>query len=146
MKFRAVIRLDGKTATGIEVPPEIVAGLGESRRPPVRVSIAGHTYRSTVAFMKGRFMIPVSAENRAAAGVAAGDEVEVDIALDTEPREVSVPADFAAALSEDAQAQRSFDGMPFSHKQRWVLSVTSAKSPETRQRRIDKAIEELSQE
>jgi Domain of unknown function (DUF1905)/Bacteriocin-protection, YdeI or OmpD-Associated len=146
MKFRAIIEQSGKTATGIRVPAEVVESLGQGRRPPVSVTIAGCTYRSTVGVMGGQFMLPLSAENRTAAGVAAGDEVEVDVELDTRSREVSVPADFAAALGQHAAARQAFDKLSNSHKQRWVLSVTSAKAADTRQRRIDKAIEALAQE
>ena len=99
MRFRAIVELSGKTATGIRVPAEVVEGLGQGRRPPVSVTIGGYTYRSTVGVMGGQFMLPLSAENRTAAGVAAGDEVEVEVELDTRSREVSVPADFAEALS-----------------------------------------------
>src|SRR5436190_8407345 len=91
MKFNAVVLLSGKTATGISVPPTVVESLGSSKRPPVRVTINGYTYRSTVAPMGGEFMLPVSGEIRKSAGVGAGDEVDVDIELDTEPRELNVP-------------------------------------------------------
>jgi hypothetical protein len=143
MRFRTTLELGGKTATGIRVPDEVVEGLGSGKRPPVRVTIKGHTYRSTVAVMGGAFMVGVSAEERAKAGVAAGDEVEVDIELDTEPREVVVPADFAAALDDDADAKRFFDGLSYSNKRRHVLSIEGAKSPETRRRRIDKSVATL---
>lgn len=141
VRFRATIELGGKTATGIEVPDEVVAALGSSRRPPVHATIAGYTYRTTVASMRGRFMLPISAAVRASAGVAAGDEVDVALELDTKPREVSVPADFAAAL--DGDARRVFDGMSYSHRLRWVLSVEDAKTDATRQRRIGRAVEAL---
>ena len=101
MRFRSVVQLEGKTATGFRVPPEVVAALGTGKRPPVRVTIGGHTYRSTVAAYGDVFMLPLSAENRMAAGVAAGDEIEVELELDTAPREVTVPADLAAALDDD---------------------------------------------
>lgn len=143
MKFRSIVQLNGKTATGIPVPPEVVESLGEGKRPPVRVTINGHTYRSTVASMDGEFMLPISAENRMSAGVAAGDEVDVDLELDTEPREVSMPPDFEEALDRDADARRSFDGLSYSKKRRIVLSVDGAKTAEARQRRIAKAIGEL---
>jgi bifunctional DNA-binding transcriptional regulator/antitoxin component of YhaV-PrlF toxin-antitoxin module len=143
MRFRATVELGGKTATGIRVPAEVVARLGPSKRPAVRVTINGHTYRSTVAPLGGAHMLPVSAEIRERAGVAAGDEVEVDIELDTEPREVTVPPDFAAALDRDADAKRSFDGLSYSNKRRYVLSIEEAKTEETRQRRIAKAIDTL---
>lgn len=143
MKFRSVVKLSGKTATGILVPPEVVESLGQGKRPPVRVTINGHTYRSTVASMGEEFMLPVSAENRTSAGVAAGNEVDVDIELDTEPREVIVPPDFAEALDSDADARRFFDGLSYSKKQRYVLPIEQAKTAETRQRRIAKALSEL---
>ncbi len=73
MRFRAVVELGGKTATGIQVPAEVVMGLGGTKRPPVRVTIDGYTYRSTVAPMGGKFMLPVSAEVREHARIAAGD-------------------------------------------------------------------------
>lgn len=143
MRFRSVVRLNGKTATGIPVPAEVVEGLGLGKRPPVRATINGHAYRSTVASMGGEFMLPLSAENREGAGVAAGNEVEVDIELDTEPREVIVPSDLAEALDRDPDLRRSFDGLSYSRKQRLVLPVEGAKTAETRRRRIDKALEEL---
>ncbi len=143
MKFRAIVELGGKTATGIQVPPEIVAALGSSKRLAVQVTINGHTYRSTVAPLGGVFMLPVSAEVREATGVAAGDEVEVDVELDTTPREVTVPPDFAEALDGDVDARRFFDGLSYSNKRRHVLSIEEAKTAETRQRRIAKAISML---
>src|SRR5437867_2613673 len=98
MRFHSEVRLGGKTATGIPVPPEVIAGLGSSKRPAVRVTINGYTYRTTVATVGGEFMLPISTENRQGAGVAAGDQVDIDIELDTEPRLVNVPSDFASAL------------------------------------------------
>ncbi|HEX7442640.1 MAG TPA: DUF1905 domain-containing protein, partial [Acidimicrobiales bacterium] len=95
--FRATLELNGKTATGLEVPPDVVEGLGGGKRPAVSVTIRDHTYRTGVGSMGGRSMLPVSAEVRAAAGVAAGDQLDVDIELDTAPREVVVPADLGAA-------------------------------------------------
>ncbi len=143
MRFRATLELGGKTATGIRVPAEVVESLGSGRRPPVLVTIKGHTYRSTVAVMGGAYMVGVSAEERAKAGVSAGDEVDVDLQLDTEPREVVLPPDFAEALGADADARRSFDGLSYSNKRRHVLAVEGAKTPETRRRRIDKAVATL---
>ncbi|MGZ3640054.1 MAG: DUF1905 domain-containing protein [Ktedonobacterales bacterium] len=143
MRFRATIQLSGKTATGIRVPEEVVTGLGSGKRPAVRVTINGYTYPSTVAPMGGEYMLPVSAEVRESAGVAAGDEVEVDVELDAAPREVSVPPDFAEALEGDADAKRFFEGLSYSNKRRIVLPIEEAKTPETRQRRIAKAISTL---
>ena len=143
MQFRTTILQGGKTATGIEVPPEIVEGLGSGKRPAVRVTINGYTYRSTVAVMGGKFMIGVSAEVREAAGVAASDTVDVALELDTAPREVEVPDDFAAALKKDSKASAKFDSLSYSGKLRLVAPVANGKTPETRQRNIDKALAEL---
>ncbi len=143
MRFRAAIRQTDKTATGIVVPDEVVAALGAGKRPPVRITINGFTYRSTVAVMGGAFMVGVSAENRAGAKVAGGDEVDIDIELDTAPREVTVPADFAAALDAEPDARRTFDALSYSNKSWHVLQVTGAKADETRRRRIDRSIEAL---
>jgi hypothetical protein len=143
MRFRAIIQLGGKTATGIEVPAEVVARLGPSKRPAVLATINGYTYRSTVAPLRGVFMLPVSAEVRERAGVAAGDAVDIDLAPDTAPRDVTVPPDFADALDRDADARRFFDGLSYSNKRRFVLSIEGAKSAETRQRRIAKAVSDL---
>jgi len=143
MKFRAKIRLGGKTATGIPVPAAVVADLGAGKPPPVRVTINGHTYRSSVASMGGEFMLPISAANRQGAGVAAGDEVDVDVELDMEPREVTVPPDFATALDRDPDDRQAFDRLPYSHRLSHVLAIEDAKTTETRQRRIAKAISML---
>lgn len=149
MRVRTVIELNGKTATGMRVPAEVVEGLGSSKRPPVRVTINGYTYRSTVAPMGGAYMLPVSAEVRAGAGVAAGDEVEAEIELDNAPREVTLPPDFAAALDAalDAatEARRFFDGLSYSNKRALVTAIEAAKAPETRQRRIAKTVASLSE-
>jgi Bacteriocin-protection, YdeI or OmpD-Associated/Domain of unknown function (DUF1905) len=143
MRFRAMVELGGKTATGIEVPQDVVAALGTGKRPPVRVSIGGHTYRTTVARMGGRFLVPLSAENRTAAGVAAGDEVDVDIEPDAEPREVQVPADMAEALARDDVARGNFEAMSFTHRKEWVRWVDEAKKAETRASRLAKTVESL---
>ena len=103
----STVELGGKTATGIVVPEDVVAALGAGNRPPVTVTVGGHSYRTTVARMGERFLVPLSAENRTAAGVAAGDQVEVDIVLDGGSREVAVPGDLAAASSCASAAARS---------------------------------------
>jgi hypothetical protein len=141
--FEGTILLSGKTATGIEVPEGVVASLGAGKKPAVKVAIGRHTYRSTVAVMDGKFMIPISAENRTSAGVKAGDVVRVDLELDTEPREISIPADFAEALEGDARARQTFESLPRSGKQWHVLSIEGAKTDETRQRRIARSISTL---
>ena len=143
MKFRSTVELGGKTATGIEVPADVVEALGAGKRPAVTVTVGPHTYRTTVAPMAGKYYIPLSAENRGAAGVEADDDVEVDIDLDTEPRVMEAPPDLAQALSLDEEAQDFFDTLSYSHRRAYVDWITSAKKPETRERRIGQAVEML---
>ncbi len=143
MRFTATLELHGRTATGIVVPEAIVAGLGGGRRPAVRVAFRGHEYRTTVAPRGERHLIPVSAEQRDAAGVQAGDDLEIDIELDTEPRTVAVPDDLAAALSPHPEAARFFEGLSPSRQKAFVVPIEAAKSPDTRRRRIDRAVEAL---
>lgn len=140
MKFRAVIQQSGKTAAGIHVPPEVVAALGPSRKPAVRATINGFTYRTSVAVMGGEFMLGVPPEFRTGAGVAPGDEVEIDLALDTAPREVTLPADLAAAIHADAPARQTFDALSYSNKRRLVEPIAALKGAETRERRIAKTV------
>ena len=141
MRFRTTILQSNKTATGIRVPDDVIAALGSSRRPPVQVTVNGYTYRTTVAVMNGAFMFGVSADVRKNARVAGGDEVEVEIVLDTEPRTVSVPADLQTALDADPDAGGFFQSLSYSHKSAYVLWIESAKKDETRQRRIPEAIQ-----
>ncbi|MFQ1001529.1 YdeI/OmpD-associated family protein [Modestobacter sp. SSW1-42] len=136
MRFSSTVELGGKTATGMAVPPEVVEALGAGRRPPVTVTVGGHTYRSTIAAMGGRYLLPLSAQNRAAAGLAAGDAVEVDVELDDAPRAVEVPADLAAALDAEPGARARFDELSPSARRRHVLAVEGAKAEATRQRRV----------
>lgn len=142
MKFHGALELAGKTATGIEVPPEVVSWLGGNKRPKVTVGINGYTYRSSIASMGGRFMLPVSAEVREGAGVRAGDELEIDVELDDRPRTVTVPADLVQAL-DDGEVRAQFDALSYSVQLRHVLAVDGAKTTETRSRRIGKVVEEL---
>lgn len=128
------------TKTGVVVPDEAVAQLGAGHRPPVHVDLDGHAYRSTVGVMGGRHLVPVSAAVRAATGLRAGDPVTVTLTLADTPREVVVPDDLARALAEDPQAGAFFDGLSNSLQRYHVEQVTSAKAPETRQRRVEKAV------
>src|SRR5512134_3098384 len=108
MRFRTTLLQNDKTATGFRVPEDVVLALGKGKRPPVRVTINGYTYRSTVAPMGGRYLVGVSAENRAGAGVAGGQTHDIDLELDDAPRDVALPADFAAALAAEPAARRTF--------------------------------------
>jgi hypothetical protein len=143
MKFRATLELHGTTATGITVPPDVVASLGPGKRTPVTVTLNGHSYRTTIAAMGGAFLIPVAAEHRNAAGVKAGDLLVVNVELDTAPREVEVPADLAAALTR-AGLRQTFDALSFTRRKEAVVAVESAKKPETRERRVAKIVTDLS--
>lgn len=145
MRFRAKIQQSGKTAAGIEVPAKVVAALGSSKRPPVRATINSFTYRSSVASIGGKFMVGVPPEFREGAKVAAGDTVDVDLELDTAPREVAVPADLAQALARNTKAKKFFGGLSYSNKRRLVEPIAAIKGVETRERRIAKTVEMLSE-
>ncbi len=143
MKFRAELELHGKTSTGFVVPEEVVTGLGTSKKPAVKVTINAQSYRSSIAFMGGRFLLGVSAENRALTGISAGDVVDVDVELDTEPRVITVPDDFQVALNANPVALERFNAMSYSHKRRWVESIEGAKAADTRARRIAKSVTDI---
>jgi hypothetical protein len=143
MKVHATVEANGKTATGIEIPAAVVDALGGGRRPAVSVTINGYTYRSSVGTMGGRFMLGLSAEVRRNTGVSAGDEIDADLVLDTAPREVDVPADFAGALASNPAAHTAFDALNYSNKRRLVMAIDAAKAADTRQRRIDKTVADL---
>ena len=136
---------EGMNATGLQVPADVVTALNSGKRPKVIVTVNGYTYRSTVAAYGDVFMLPLSKEHREAAGVQAGDEVQVTLALDTEPRTVEVPEDLAAALDEGG-VTADFDALAPSRRKEHVRQVTSAKAVETRQRRIAKIIAALTGE
>ena len=143
MRFRAKMLTAGKTALGFEIPPEVIEGLGAGKRPPVLVTINGYTYRNTVAVYGGVYMVGVSAENRAQARVKGGDEVDVDLELDTAPREVEVPPELQAALDADPAAKATFEKLSYSNKSWHALQVTGTNNPETRARRIEKNLAAL---
>jgi hypothetical protein len=139
MQFRTEVIPTGKTTTAITVTDEQVASLGAGKRPPGTVTINGYTWRTTIAPMGGENWIGISAENRAGTGAAAGDTVE----LDTAPRTVEVPADLAEEFAREPAAKTLFEGLSYSKKRRHALSIEGAKAPETRQRRIDRAVAQL---
>ena len=143
MRFRATLQLDGRTATGIEVPDAVVEALGGGRRPPVVVVLNDHTFRTTLGSMGGVSKIPVSAEHRAAAGIRAGDEVDVELRLDDQPRDLVVPEDLTSALGADSAARQAFDSLSPSRRKAVVQQLETAKTTETRQRRLAKAMQDL---
>lgn len=139
--FRTILLTSGNNV-GIEIPEAIVLGFGAGKRVPVTVRLNGYTYSSTVAVMGGKYLVGVSADHRAASGVAGGEEHEVTIEHDSAPRTVAVPDDLATALA-DSGLTSAFDGLAFSQRKEHARSVTEAKRPETRQRRVARIVEQL---
>lgn len=139
-KFKtAIMQADGLDATGIVVPEAIVEKLASGKRPKVVVTLNGYTYRSTVHVMGGQSLLPLAKVHREAAGVKPGQKIEITLELDTAPREVEVPKDLAAALKK-AGLRAAFDKLAFTHRKEHVRAIEEAKAPETRLRRIDKAL------
>ncbi len=143
MAIRILIQGTGDTSAGMHLPDEVVELLGKGRKPPVKATINGYTWRSTVAVMGGEYWLGVSKDVRKRAGVEAGQEVDLTLELDTEERILEVPPDFATALDAEPEARRFFDGLSYSNKRRFTWSIDDAKTPETRQRRIDKSVAQL---
>jgi hypothetical protein len=142
MKFLASVE-PPEPMRGLEVPAEVVAALGGGARPRVIITVNGHTWKSRIAIMRGRNLIGLSNANRQAAGVAIGDEVEVNVEFDPETPTVTEPADFARALDADPVARAAYDRLAYSHKREHVLAIEGAKKPETRARRIEQALATL---
>lgn len=138
-----ILKDDKVNATGISVPAEAIAALGGKKKPPVIVTVNGFTYRSTVAAYGDVFMLPLSQERRTAAGVEAGDVIEVTLELDTEPRTVELPDALAAALARKPGARAAFDALAYSARKEHVRQVMEAKAQETRERRIAKIVAAL---
>ena len=139
-RFRTTLLQSGKEATGIEIPAEVIEALGAGKVPRVTVTVNGYAYRSTIGVVSGVSMVGLNAAHRAASGIRAGDELDVTIELDTQPRTVAVPDDFAAALDAEPEARAMFERMSNSNKGWHVDQVTGAKTAETRQRRIEKSV------
>ncbi|MCB5283165.1 hypothetical protein BJQ89_02931 [Arthrobacter sp. ES1] len=142
MKFTTTI-LGSGNKVGIEVPEDIVVALGAGRRPPVVVTVNGKSYRSSIAVMGGQNMVGVSAVNRELTGVSAGDTVEVDVEVDTEPRIIDVPEDLAAALATEPEAKAFYATLNYSSQRRYVEPIANAKTAETRSRRVAKVVTDL---
>ena len=143
MHLSAELVATGGTTTGIRIPDDAVAALGGGNRPKVVATVNGHAWRISIARMGGEFWLGASAEVRAAAGIAAGDAIELDVELDQAPRTVEVPDDLAAALAAAPAAKAAFDALSYSHQRQHVEAVLGAKAPETRARRVAAAIAKL---
>ncbi|MEU4921946.1 DUF1905 domain-containing protein [Streptomyces parvus] len=139
MKFSTTMVQAGNN-TGIEVPESVVEALGAGKRPPVNVTVNGYAYRSTIAPMGGQYLIPFSSDKRKATGIGGGDAIEVELTLDTAPRTVEPPEDLAAALAAAPGAAEAFAALAPSRQKAYVTSVEGAKA---RERRIAKAVAEL---
>ena len=142
-RFRAKVLAAGKTAAGVEVPEKVVTGLGSTRRPLVKATINGYTYRSAIAHMGGKYMLSVSNEVRSQTGVKPGETVDIDVELDTEKRDVEVPPELAKALAKDAKAKKYFESLSYSRKYALAAPISNGKTPETRERNLAKAMAEL---
>lgn len=140
--FHTTVLQTGKNTAGIQVPEEVIEKLGGGKRPLVRVKIGQYCYRSAIAVMDGKYMISFSAEHRQASGINGGDEADVTLELDLEPRDVDLPEDLKTAL-EQAGAMAAFEKSAPSMKKEYVRQVEKAKAAETRERRIGKIIEKL---
>ena len=142
-RFETTVQLEGKDATGLRVPADVVEALGRGKRPPVYVTVNGYTYRSTVAAYGDVFMLPLAKKHRAAAGVEPGEVVQVTVELDEDERTVEVPPELVAALAASPGAAERFAALSYSHQRRWAEHVDEAKGPDTRERRAKKAAAEL---
>jgi hypothetical protein len=129
--------------TGIEVPAEVVAALDAGKRPPVVVNVNGYEYRSTVAPMGGKYLLPFSADRRQESGIQGGDAIDVKLTLDTAPRTVEIPDDLQSALNSSATAAAAWDELSYTHRKEHVRSVLDAKKAETRTRRIAAVVARL---
>ncbi|MBB3178032.1 YdeI/OmpD-associated family protein [Variovorax sp. Sphag1AA] len=143
-KFHAKVVPSGN-ATAVEVPKDGIESFGAGARPPVAISINGHTWRSRIAVKDGKCLVGISAANRQASSISEGDVVEVFVELDEAPRTVPEPPDLAEALKKSKHARAAFDGLPFGLKRKHVAAIEDAKSLETRQRRIAKLVSDLQQ-
>ncbi|WP_030528051.1 YdeI/OmpD-associated family protein [Phycicoccus jejuensis] len=143
MEFTTQLEATGGTTTGFVVPDEVVEALGGGRRPKVAATVAGHTWRTSIAAMGGRFLLGASAAVREAAGIAAGETHTVTVVLDDAPRTVEVPEDLAAALAADADAARAWEALTYSAQRRHAEAVVAAKKPETRARRVETVVASL---
>jgi hypothetical protein len=144
MKFHTTMMQSGNN-TGIPVPLEALEVLGGGKRPAVNVTVNGYSYRGTVAPMGGQFLISFSSDKRSESGIAGGDEIDIELTLDTAPRSVEPPADLAAALQQ-AHVRAGYDELAPSRQKAHVASVESAKAAETRARRISAVVTSLNQE
>lgn len=138
MKFKAKIFTGGGNTAGFWVPDEVVESFNKGKRVPVVVTINGYSYRNTITTYDGKSAVGVSIENREKANLKVGDEVEIEVVYDDNPREVEVPEDMQAELNKEPKAKEMFEKMAYSHKKEYVRWITDAKKIETRMDRLSK--------
>lgn len=138
-----IIKGEEKNVTGIEIPAEIIEKMGAGKRPKVKVTLKGYTYRNTVAVYGGKYLVGVNTIDRAASGIVGGETLDVTIELDTEPRIIEVPKDLADALAKKPGATEIFDKLAPSKRKEFVRQVNDAKTQETRDRRIAGIVEKI---
>jgi antitoxin component of MazEF toxin-antitoxin module len=143
--FQAPVRSSNRGGGGhlVDVPPDVVEALGGKGRIPVTATFDGVPYRGSIVRMGGGAVLGVQKAIMAEAGVSVGDSLTVVVRNDEAPREVEVPDDLAEALARNDPAHAAFEGLSFSHKREYVRSITEARRPETRARRIELTIERL---
>lgn len=130
-------------ATGIKIPEAHVEKLNSGRKPKVKATINGYTYRTSIAFMGGEYWIPVAKAIRDAAGISAGEAITLHLELDTEPRTVEIPEALAKAFAKNKPAKAAFDKLAPSHQKEHVRAINEAKKEETLKKRVEKTIEML---
>lgn len=143
MRFHTTLQRFGESNTGIEVPEEVLAGLGRGRRVKVVATVNGYTYRTSIAPAMGKILMPFSSEHRKATGLTGGEAIDVDVVPDDAPRELAMPDDLAAAVADDPGAEAFFAGLSFTNQRLYVEWIESAKKAETRTARVAKAAEML---
>ena len=143
MRLRLELQSHGGNTAGFVIPPEVVDELGAGRRPKVVVTVGEHSWRSSIASMGGQFLLGVSQENRAAAGVAAGQTLDLTVEVDDAPRTVEPPEDLAGALTSDPALAKAWETWPPSRQKEAARQLTEAKKPETRARRLEKILADL---
>lgn len=141
LQFSATLQARGPAAAVVLDDDQVVAVGEGAKRFPVRATINGYQWRTSVTRMRGEFLLGLNREVREGAGVTAGDTVAVVLELDHAPREVVVPPALEEALVRDAAAKAAFDRLSFTHRKEYARWIEEAKREETRARRVDQALE-----
>lgn len=138
MKFTAEIFTGGGQTAGFWIPDDVMKSLGDKKRIPVRVTLNGYTYLSTIASYEGKQAVGISIENRENAGVKIGDTLEIDISFDDKPRIVEIPEIIQKELNKNLKAKEIFEKLSYTHKKEYVKWIRDAKKIETQILRLSK--------